>query len=74
MLGWSVMLATLSLGKVRKLSNIRNRYNQVSHLTKDTTSGSDKNTIKHHKVSPFTEGDHKAAMNSRKTMTNTRHK
>ena len=30
--------------KVRKAAKIRNRYNQVPHLTK-----SDKNTIKHHK-------------------------
>ena len=28
---------------------IRNRYNQVPHLTQDTTWESDKNTIKHHK-------------------------
>ena len=43
---------------------IRNRYNQVPHLTHDTTWESDKNKIKHHKqeVSPFPAGDHKAAM------------
>ena len=30
-------------------------------------------TNKSQKVSPFTSGDHKAAMNRRKSMTNTRH-
>ena len=35
--------------KVRKAANIRNRYNQVPHLTQDTRWESDKNTIKHHK-------------------------
>ena len=35
--------------KVRKATKIRNQYNQVSHLTQDTTWESDKNTIKHQK-------------------------
>ena len=53
---------------VRKKANVMNRYNQVPHLTKDTTWESDKNTRKHHilesqKASPFAAGDHKAAMN-----------
>ena len=30
----------------------RNRYNQVLHMTQDTTWESDKNTIKHHKQDP----------------------
>ena len=30
--------------KVRKVAKIRNRYNQVPHLTQDTTWESDKNT------------------------------
>ena len=34
--------------KIRKLAKIRNQYNQVPHLTKNTTWESDKNT-----VSPF---------------------
>ena len=39
--------------KVRKAATIRNRYNQVPHLTQDTTWGSDKSrTIKHHKQEP----------------------
>ena len=29
------------------MTKIRNRYNQVSHLTQDTTWESDKNTTKH---------------------------
>ena len=58
-------------------ANIRNQYNQVSHLTQDTACESDKRTIKNHKrqeVSPFPAGDHKAAMNKHKSMTNTIHK
>ena len=38
--------------KVRKEASIRNRYNQVPHLTQDTTWERDKNTIKHHKREP----------------------
>ena len=30
--------------KVRKKANIRNRYNQVAHVTKDAMRESDKNT------------------------------
>ena len=52
---------------VRKTTKIRNRYNQVKHLTQDTTLESDKNTIKHknesQEVSSFPAGDHNAAMN-----------
>ena len=36
--------------KVRKAAKIRNQYNQVPHLTQDTTWESDKYTIKHHKL------------------------
>ena len=32
---------------VRKVAKIRNRYNQVPHMTKDTAWESDKNIIKH---------------------------
>ena len=38
--------------KVRKVAKIRNRYNQLPHLTQDTTWESNKNTIKHHKEEP----------------------
>ena len=42
----------VSFIKVRKAANIRNRYNQVPHLTQDTTWEIDKNRIKHHKWEP----------------------
>ena len=64
--------------KVRKATKISNRYNQVLHLTHDTTWESDKTqlniTNKSQVVSPFPAGDHKAAMNRRESMTNTRDK
>ena len=52
--------------KVKNKANIRNRYNQVSHLTQDTLCESDKHATKRHtqesqEVSPFLAGDHKAA-------------
>ena len=34
------------------MAKITNQYNQVPHLTQDTTWESDKNTIKHHKQEP----------------------
>ena len=56
----------------------RKRYNQVPHLTQNTTWESNKNTInitnKSQEVSPFQAGDHVAAMNRRASMRNTRHK
>ena len=59
--------------QVRKTANIRKRYNQVPHLTQDTTWESDKNTIKHHykihEISPFPAGDHTTAINRRESMT-----
>ena len=62
--------------KGRKTAKIRNRCNQVPHLTQDTTWESNKNTIntinKCQDVSPA--GDHKVAMNRRESMRNTRHK
>ena len=65
--------------KVSKEVKIRKRYNQVPHLTQDTTRESEKNTIKHHtqesqEVSHLPEGDHKAAMNRQESTTNTKHK
>ena len=64
--------------KVSKMAKIRKRYNQVPHLTRDTTWESNKNTInitnKRQEVSPFPAGDHKAAINRRKSIGNTRHK
>ena len=64
--------------KVRKTAKIRKRYNQVPHLTQDSTWESNKNTIKitnkSQEVSPFPAGDHRAAMNRRESMRNKRHK
>ena len=64
---------------VRKKAKIRNRYNQVSHLTQDTIWESDKNTIKPHTeerrvVSPFPAGDYEAARNGQDSMTQTKTK
>ena len=42
----------LDVRKVGKVAKIRNQYNQVPHLTQDTTWESDKNTIKHQKQEP----------------------
>ena len=64
--------------KVSKKAKIRNRYNQVPHLTQSTTWESDKNTKKHHikkesqEVSHSPAGGHKAAMNRQESMTNAR--
>ena len=66
--------------KVSKKAKIRNRYNQVPHLTQTTTWESDKNTRKHHiqesqEFSPSPAGDHKEAeMNRQESMPNTKHK
>ena len=53
--------------KVSKGANIRNRYNQVPHLTKDTngkvTNSQLDTTTKSQAVSPFPAGDHKAHIN-----------
>ena len=55
--------------KVSKGDKIRNRYNQVPHLTQDT-NGKVKNShldtpSKSQEVSPFPAGDHKAQINRR---------
>ena len=64
--------------KERKTARIRNRYNQVPHLSQDTKWESNNFTInitnKSQEVSPFPSGDHKAAMNGRESMANTRNK
>ena len=64
--------------KVRNAANIRNRYNQVSHLTLDTTCENDQTqlniTNEFQEVSPFPAGEHTAEMNRRESMTNSRHK
>ena len=64
--------------KVRKTARIRKRYNQIPNLSQDTKWESNKLAInianKSQEVSPFPSNDHKAAMNRRQSMTNTRHK
>ena len=55
--------------KVSKGVNIRNRYNQVPHLTQDTngkvTNSQLDTTNESQEVSPFPAGDHKAHINRR---------
>ena len=50
-------------------AKIRNRYNQVPHLTQDTngkvTNSQLDNTNENQEVSPFPAGDHKAHINRR---------
>ena len=55
--------------KVSKGAKIRNRYNQVPHLTQDTngkvTNSQIDTTNESQEVSPFSAGDHKAHINRR---------
>ena len=55
--------------KVSKGAKIRNRYNQVPHLTQDTNGKVKKltadTTNESQKVSPFPAGDRKAQINRR---------
>ena len=57
------------INKVSKDSKIRNRYNQVPHLTQDTngevTNSHLDTTNESQEVSPFPAGDHKAHINKR---------
>ena len=58
-----------SADKVSKSSKIRNRYNQVPHLTQDTNGKVIKlqldTTNESQEVSPFPAGDHKVHINRR---------
>ena len=59
--------------KVRKNANVRNRYNQVPQLTRDTIWKSVKNKRKHYiqenqEVSSFPAGDPKAPRNRQDNM------
>ena len=63
--------------KVSKGAKIRNRYNQVPHLTQDTnrkeTNSQLDTTNESQEVSPFPADDHKAHINSApKDIANTR--
>ena len=55
--------------KVSQGAKIRNRYNQVPHLTQDTngkvTNSQLYTTNESQEVSPFPAGDHKAQINRR---------
>ena len=55
--------------KVSKGAKIRNRYNQVPHLTQDTngkvTNSQLDTTNESQEGSPFSSGDHKAHINRR---------
>ena len=57
------------VGKARKWAKIRNRYNQVTHLTQDTngkvTNSQLDITNESQEVSHFPAGDHKATINRR---------
>ena len=74
---WSIKISQYHhLLKVRKKAKIRNRYNQVPHLTQNTEWESYKNTRKHHiqksqEVSPSPTGDHKASTNKHLVMAKT---
>ena len=63
------MSTILFMTKVSKGAKIRNRYNQVPHLTQDTNGkGTNSNldtTTESQEVSPFPAGDHKAHINRR---------
>ena len=58
-----------NMEKVNKDAKIRNRYNQVPHLTQDTnwkvTNSQLDTTNESQEVSPFPTGDHKAHQNRR---------
>ena len=59
--------------KVSKGAKIRNRYNQVPHLTGKVTNSQLDTTNESQEVSPFPSGDHKAHIN-RCTQRHSKHK
>ena len=74
------LMSVYLFGKIVKVSKgvkIRNRYNQVPHLTKDTngkvTNSQLDTTNESQDVSPFPAGDHKAHIN-RRAQRNSKHK
>ena len=66
-----------ALVKVSKGENIRNRYNQVPHLTKDTNgkviNSQLDTTNDSQETNPFPAGDHKVHIN-RRTQRHSKHK
>ena len=69
---WHIICKTCSSIKVSKGAKIRNRYNQVPHLTQDTngkvTNSQFGNTSESQEVIPFSAGDLKAHINRRAQM------
>ena len=63
--GYKVVIRIIN--KSKKEGKIRNRYNQVQHLTQDTngkvTNSQLDITNENQEVSPFPAGDHKATIN-----------
>ena len=63
------VLIMLKFIKVSKYAKIRNRYNQVAHLTQGTngkvTNSQLDTTNESQEASPFPAGDHKAQINRR---------
>ena len=61
--------AKMMLREVSKCARIRNRYDQIPHLTQDTngkvTNYHLETTNESQEVSPFPAGDHKAHINRR---------
>ena len=55
----------VSLSKVRKRVNIRNRYNQAPHLTQNTNGKVTTSRLDNANESPIPAGDHKASVNRR---------
>ena len=68
-MGKSIQTVKMLIMKVRKREKIRNRYNQVPHLTQDTngkvTNSQLDITNENQEVSPFPAHDHKASINRR---------
>ena len=71
------LIMPVLLNKVSKGAKIRNRYNQVPHLTKNTygkvTNPQLDTTNEGREASPFPTGDHKAHIN-RRTQRHSKHK
>ena len=70
-------MSQINACKVSKGAKIRNRYDQVQHLTQDTngkvTNSELDSTNESQEVSPFPAGDHEAHIN-RRTQTHSKHK
>ena len=64
------ILSLVTDSKVSKGAKIRNRYNQVPHLTQDTKWESDRLTVdttnESQEVSPFPAGDHIALLRAQR--------